>query len=157
MGDLLLGIDIGTASSKGVLVTPDGELAATATRRHTMSLPRAGRAEMDADAIWWDDVVSICRELTEQRSRDVVAACVSGLGPCLLPTDARLRPLRAAILYGIDSRATAEIDELTERFGEDAILARAGKVLSSQAIGPKLLWLQRHQPDVWQRTERWFG
>jgi len=157
MTDLLLGIDIGTASSKGVLVTPDGGLVATATRRHTMSLPRAGHAEMDAETIWWDDVVSICRELAEPRSGDVVAVCVSGLGPCLLPTDARLRPLRSAILYGIDSRATAEIDELTERFGEEAILARAGKVLSSQAIGPKLLWLRRHQPDVWQRTERWFG
>jgi len=157
MTDLLLGIDIGTASSKGVLVTPDGEVVASATRRHTMSLPRAGHAEMDADTIWWDDVVSICRELAEPRSRDVAAVCVSGLGPCLLPTDAQLRPLRAAILYGIDSRATAEIDELTARFGEDAILARAGKVLSSQAIGPKLLWLRRHQPDVWQRTKRWFG
>ena len=157
MTDLLLGIDIGTASSKGVLVTPDGEVVASATRRHTMSLPRAGHAEMDADTIWWDDVVSICRELAEPRSRDVAAVCVSGLGPCLLPTDAQLRPLRAAILYGIDSRATAEIDELTTRFGEDAILARAGKVLSSQAIGPKLLWLRRHQPDVWQRTKRWFG
>src|SRR5689334_7138501 len=107
MTDLLLGIDIGTASSKGVLVTPDGEVVASATRRHTMSLPRAGHAEMDADTIWWDDVVSISRELAAPRSRDVAAVCVSGLGPCLLPTDAQLRPLRAAILYGIDSLVTA--------------------------------------------------
>ena len=44
------------------------------------------------------------------------------------------------ILYGIDTRAMQEVDELTERFGADAILARGGTLLTSQAAGPKLAW-----------------
>ncbi len=158
MTELLLGVDIGTGSSKGVLVTPEGVLVATATRKHAMQLPRPGHAEMDAEQVWWADVASICRELVPQAGgRRVAGLCVSGLGPCLVPTDAELRPLRTAILYGIDTRATAEIDELTDRFGQDAILDRAGKLLSTQAVGPKLLWLRRHEPDVWERTRRWFS
>ena len=158
MTGLLLGVDIGTASSKGVLATPEGEVVATATRRHAMSLPRPGHAEMDAEAIWWGDLVSICRELAlHARHRPVVALCVSGIGPCLLPTGDDLVPLRPGILYGIDTRATAEIVELTERFGEEAIMSRSGKLLSSQAIGPKLLWLRRCEPELWRRTRRWFG
>jgi xylulokinase len=123
-----------------------------------MSLPRPGHVEMDAEQIWWGDVASLSSELAARTNGSRVAGmCVSGLGPCLLTTDADLRPLRAAMLYGIDTRATAEIDELTQRFGEDAILARAGKRLSTQAVGPKLLWVRRHEPEVWDRTRRWFG
>lgn len=73
-----------------------------------------------------------------------------------MPCDANVRPLRPAILYGVDTRAQEEIDELNRRYGADAILRRGGSALSSQAIGPKLLWLQRHEPDVWDRASRWY-
>lgn len=155
---LLMGVDVGTASSKGVLTTPDGAVVATAVRHHQMSLPRPGHVEMDAEGIWWDEVVSLCRELSlHAAGRPVAGLSVSGIGPCLLPTTERLEPLRPGILYGIDTRATAEIDELTDRLGEEAVLRRSGKLLSSQAIGPKLLWLARHEPEVWARTRRWFS
>jgi xylulokinase len=35
--DLLLGVDIGTSSSKGVLVRPDGTLVASTQRPHELS------------------------------------------------------------------------------------------------------------------------
>jgi len=79
------------------------------------------------------------------------------VGPCLLPCDADVRPQRPAILYGIDMRATAEIEELTERFGADALLGRGGKALSTQAVGPKILWVRRHEPEVWERTAGWYN
>ena len=158
MTELLLGIDIGTASSKGVLVTLDGEVVATATRRHEMSMPRPGHAEMDAETVWWGDVVSICRELAQDtRDGQIAAMCVSGLGPCIVPTDEAFTPLRPAILYGIDSRATVEIEELTQRFGRDTIVARGGKLLTAQAVGPKLRWLRHNEPAVWANTRRWFS
>lgn len=158
MAALVVGVDVGTGSSKGVLTTADGVVIAKTMRRHQMSLPQAGHAEMDAETIWWGEVVSICRELAlHARGNTIAGLCVSGIGPCVLVTDADLTPLRPGILYGIDSRASAEIEELTERFGADAILDRAGSALSSQAVGPKLLWLRRREPEVWARTRRWFG
>jgi sugar (pentulose or hexulose) kinase len=54
------------------------------------------------------------------------------------------------------TRAAAEIEELTERFGADGILARGGSALTSQAVGPKLLWLRRHEREVWAATQRVF-
>lgn len=50
-GDLLLGVDIGTYSSKGVLCTPVGDVLAEATVEHGLSLPRPGWAEHDAKQI----------------------------------------------------------------------------------------------------------
>src|SRR4051812_42485210 len=154
MCELLLGIDIGTSSSKGVLARPNGEVVATATRPHELSLPRPGWAEHDAEAVWWADFLALCSELVPQAGGDIAAVCVSGIGPVLLPADANGKPLRPAILYGIDSRATREIEELTGRYGAESILARSGTLLSSQAVGPKLAWLRRNEPDVWARTRQ---
>jgi xylulokinase len=49
---LLLGVDVGTSSTKGVLVRPDGEVLATAERPHDLSLPRPGWAEHDDEGVW---------------------------------------------------------------------------------------------------------
>ncbi len=156
MGGLLLGIDVGTSSSKGVLARPDGEVLAEAERPHDLSLPRPGWAEHDAERVWWQDFLELCRDLLPKAGGGLAGVCVSGIGPCLLPADEGGGPLRPAILYGIDARATAEIDELTERFGAGEILRRCGSPLTSQAVGPKLLWLRRNEPEVWGRTRRFF-
>jgi xylulokinase len=58
------------------------------------------------------------------------------------------------VLYGIDTRASAEVEELTARYGADEVLASGGSPLTSQAVGPKLLWLSRNEPEVWERTAR---
>ncbi len=156
MPALTMGIDLGTASSKGVLATADGRVVASAVTPHAMTLPRPGWAEVDAETVWWADVVTLIRDLLAQAGeRPVAGLCVSGVGPCLLACDAAHTPLRRAILYGIDTRAGAEITELTARYGEAEIVRRGGTPLSSQAVGPKMLWLQRHEPAVWSRTAVW--
>jgi xylulokinase len=157
MGAYVIGIDIGTGSSKAVLAGLDGSIIRSATRTHEVSLPRPGWAEMDAERDWWREVTDLARELTAAADGPVEGVCVSGLGPCLVVCNADLKPLRPAILYGIDMRAMTEIAELTERFGAEAILNRCGKDLSTQAVGPKMVWLQRNEPNVWARTERFFS
>lgn len=160
MGPLLLGIDLGTGSSKGVLTDPDGTVVATAVRPrpHSMSMPRPGWAEVDAESVWWQDVVAITAELTAKADGAPIAAvCVSGVGPCLVLCDEDDRPVRPAILYGIDMRATAEIDELTDRYGADEVLDRCATPITSQAVGPKALWVRRREPEAWARARRWYN
>lgn len=158
VSELLLGIDMGTGSSKGVLATPDGHVIASTTRPHGISLPRPGWVEVDAVEVWWADVVAIARELVPQAAGAPIAGvCVSGVGPCLVMCDAALEPVRPAILYGIDTRATVEIAELTERFGAEEILRRCGKALSTQAVGPKIEWMRKHEPETWTRARGWYN
>ena len=52
------------------------------------------------------------------------------------------------MLYGVDTRAAKEIDELTAAIGEDALLDRCGNALTSQSVGPKILWLKRNRPEI---------
>jgi xylulokinase len=155
---LLLGVDVGTYETKGVLVTVDGEVRASATRPHDVHFPKAGWAEHDPEATWWGDVVAVIRELlaTEDvRPTDVKGVAISAIGPDVLPIDENLDPLRMGILYGVDTRAVAEIEEMNGWHGEDRIYDGCANALSSQATGPKILWLKRNEPEVYRRA-RWF-
>lgn len=160
----LLGIDIGTSSTKGVLTSHDGRVLAQADRPHEVSRPQPGWAEHDAEAVWWGEFCSLCRELAPQSDEPVVAVGVSGVGPAFLAADAHGDPLRPALLYGIDSRAMAEVAELTDLLGEDEIARRCsgggagliGSTLGADSVGPKIAWLRRHEPDVYARTRHLF-
>lgn len=153
---LVLGVDIGTSSSKGALVDLDGRLVASATRQHSPDRPHVGWVEMDA-SVWWAEFREIARELTSGIADEVIAVGVSGMGPCVLVTDAENKPLRPAILYGVDTRSVDEIASLTEELGgEVAILDRCGSALSTQAVGPKLRWLANNEPAVMAQGRRLF-
>ncbi|MFI6938654.1 FGGY-family carbohydrate kinase [Streptomyces sp. NPDC050418] len=154
---LLLGVDIGTASSKGSLVRPDGTLVAQSARDHRTSSPRPGWFEHDAVDVWWADFTSLAQELTARAAglgEPVAAVGVSGIGPCLLPVDEETRPLRPAMLYGVDTRAGRQIEDQRRRYPD--VIERCGSPLTSQAIGPKLQWLREEEPEVYARTRRWF-
>lgn len=157
MGDLLLGIDVGTASTKGVLMRSDGSLVAEGRADHAMAIPRPGWAEQDADGVWWADVVTVARRLVDAvPTGDAIAGvALSAIGPTLLPLDDSGRPLRPGILYGVDTRATAQIHALEARHGAETLTALSGHALSSQAVGPKIVWLDEHEPEVAARA-RWY-
>jgi xylulokinase len=155
----VLGVDIGTSGSKGVLVTLDGRLLATAAREHSVHRPAAGHVEMDA-CVWWQEFVELSRELTASASgsgrTEIACVGVSGMGPCTLLAGADGEPLRPAILYGVDTRAGEQIARLAGRYGEAAIVERCGSALTSQAVGPKIAWVADNEPGAFARARRLF-
>jgi xylulokinase len=153
----LLGIDIGTSSTKGVLVELDGRVVSHARIEHDVSLPRPGWAEMDAEVIWWDESVRVIRSLLSQSGIEpgaVAALGMSSIGASFVPIDSTGVALRPGILYGIDTRALAEIAEIEARFGAERILACTGRGLSTQSVGAKLLWFRKNEPERWKRAVR---
>ena len=152
-----LGVDIGTFETKGVLVDAEGTLIAQAARGHEMIVPRPGWAEHRPDEDWWGDFVHVTRALLEQSGVDparITCVACSAIGPCMLPVDADGAPLMNGVLYGVDTRAQAQIEALDTRIGADVILARCGNALTSQAVGPKILWLKEERPELYARTAR---
>ena len=155
MGKLFLGIDVGSYESKGVVVNQEGKVIAFASIGHVLSVPEPGHVEHDADGVWWHDVKFISQKLLsfpEVDSKEIKAVGISSIAPCVLPIDAHGRPLRPGILYGIDNRATIQIDCLEKKYGEKKIYDVCGQKLSAQSAGPKILWLHDNEPDVWKKT-----
>lgn len=149
----VLSVDIGTSSSKGVVVDLAGALLGVTVREHTVDRPYPGHVEMDP-SVWWDEFVSITRQLLAEVDMDVVAVGVSGMGPCVLLTDEDDVPVRPAILYGVDTRSVPQITRLELQLGADQILARCSSPLTTQAAGPKIAWVADHEPELSARARR---
>ena len=150
-----LGIDIGTYETKGVIVDKAGTIHAQAARGHKMLVPQPGWAEHRPEEDWWGDFVHVCKALLRDSGVDpeeIMAVACSAIGPCMLPVDVEGTPLMNGVLYGVDGRAEAQVRELTDRIGEDTIIARCGNALTSQSVGPKILWLKRHRPEIYAQT-----
>lgn len=158
MSNYLIGVDIGTGSSKGVLIeAKNGTVLAQAAIPHGVSMPHPGWVEQDAETIWWGEFVQIVKELLQESgvaTQNILGVGVSGIGPCVLPVDEAFNPLRPAILYGIDTRATAEIEQYLQELGREEVFRRAGCELSSSAVAPKILWLYNNEPEIYRRS-RW--
>jgi xylulokinase len=152
-----VGLDIGTGSTKGVVVDASGTVLATATRPSATISPRPGWFEHDPDGVWWGNARSILRELLSRSPGPVGGVAVSGIGPVLMLTDGDDTPLRPAILYGIDTRAGDQVTAQNEHFGRETLLASAGNLLTSQAVGPKLAWIAENEPALHARARRLYS
>ena len=152
-----LGIDIGTFESKGVLADQQGNIVASAAKPHKMLVPQAGWAEHRAIEDWWDGFTFISRKLLVDSMIDpksVRGVGASAIGPCMLPVDKSGEPLMNAVLYGVDTRAAREIEDLTRKIGADRILSECGNALTSQSVGPKILWLKRNRPEIYAASHK---
>jgi xylulokinase len=148
-----LGVDIGTYTTKAVLVDEAFRVKATAAVAHGMDNPAPRYFEQDAESIWWGDFCRATRQILNEtgiRPADIAVVGGDTIGCDCLPVDEDGRPLRKAILYGIDARADEEIAFLNRHY-EDA-QALYGHALCSDDIAPKILWIKNHEPDVYRRT-----
>ena len=150
-----LGIDIGTFSSRGILLDQQYHLVADTSVPHSMDNPKPGYFEHDALLVWWSDFCTLSRSLLAQSGVDPSEiACVgaSALGTDCLPVDENCEPLRPAILYGIDSRASQEADWLTEHYGSERVRKLFGHPICSGDTATKILWIRNHEPEIFART-----
>lgn len=152
----LLGVDIGTSGSTGIILDTELNVVDSATVSHDTSVPKPGWAEHDADEVWWSDFVQVTNRLlntTAVPPADIAGVGVSAIHPALLPLNERGEPLRPAILYGVDTRSSEEIELLNERVGRKRIYEACGNALTFQSVGPKILWYKRNEPERFERTE----
>ena len=112
---VLLGLDIGTTSTIGILIDSGGRTLGLAQRAATLHSPHPGWAEEDPEE-WWSNVGDICRELTP--GCKVAAVGVTGMLPATVLLDAGGRPVRRSIQQS-DGRVAAEVPEEEENQQDD--------------------------------------
>ncbi len=144
---LTLGFDIGTTSSKAVVLDERSRRVAGARVEHSVDYPRAGFVEQDA-RVWLTDIQRLTALLSRTIDLGRIAAVgVSSMGPNVLPVSDAGEPLRPAILYGVDTRAVRQIERMNSAL-QGAAASRVFTKFSSQSILPKILWVRENEPDV---------
>ncbi|MEI6291511.1 MAG: FGGY-family carbohydrate kinase, partial [Chloroflexota bacterium] len=158
MPEYLLGIDIGTTSTKLILINPFGKIIGNISYPTTMVSRFPGWAEENPDQ-WWQNVISGTRQLMKDTAisyEEIKGVGVSGMVPALILLDEKGKLLRPSIQQK-DSRAFEEIEYQKSQTIENAILNKTGSVISQQSIGPKLLWLKKQEPEIFQLARRVMG
>lgn len=150
---VLLGLDIGTTATKGLLLDSDRGVVATGERPSALHSPHPGWAEEDPRQ-WLDNVYSLCHELVPNGHVDAVG--VAGMVPCVILLDDEGTPLRMSIQQN-DARAVDEITELQDLLAENRILERTGSAITQQSVAPTILWLRRNEPDRYARARHVLG
>ena len=133
---------------KAVLLDECGAIAAQTSAGLDVSRPAPGFSEQDPQQ-WWQATVGAVQALPRSARASIRAVGLSGQmhGATLL--DAHDRPLRPAILWN-DGRSAEECLELERR--EPAARSITGNIMMPGFTAPKLLWVARHEPDVFRRT-----
>jgi xylulokinase len=141
--DVLVGIDVGTSGVKGVAISPDGEVVASADESYPLSTPHPGWAEQDPED-WWRAAQACLARLPEG------PIGLSGQMHGLVVLGADDRVLRPAILWN-DQRTADECAEIEDLIGLARLIALTGNRALTGFTAPKLLWLRHHEPVVYEQ------
>ena len=148
---MYIGIDLGTSGVKAILLNEQGEVLASSTAPLTVSRPHPLWSEQDPEQ-WWQATDRAMRALGAQHSlREVKALGLAGQmhGATLL--DRQQRVLRPAILWN-DGRCAEECALLEQTVPASRQIT--GNLMMPGFTAPKILWVARHEPDVFRQLDK---
>ncbi len=153
--DLLIGIDIGTTSTKAVLFDSQGIPLAEASQEYPTTYPQANWATQDPED-WWRATCAVLPRLFAASGRnpgDVAGLGISCQAPTMTAVDRNGDPLYPAMIW-MDRRSEAQCTWLREQVGEEAISQINGGRIDPYYLAPKLLWFKEHEAALYRQTHQ---
>jgi xylulokinase len=129
----------------------NGNVRAIAHRAYPLQMPRTDWVEQDPQA-WWVATRAAVRESIAAGgvgSGDVIAIGLSGQMHGVVPLDKSGQPLRPAIVW-LDRRSEEECLHFIASVGREELYRTTGMPCVPGMFGPSLLWLKRHQADLYR-------
>jgi xylulokinase len=155
--DYVIGIDIGTQSTKAVLVDARGAIVAQHAQGYRPDTPRPLWAEQWPD-VWFDAALACIAACTREAhgkgvaASEIKALAISSLyGGSGIPVDDRMQPLHPCLIW-MDRRATDQVEWVRRHIDTERLRAVTGNGVDSYYGFTKMLWLREHKPDVWNKT-----
>ncbi len=151
---LLMGIDVGTQSTRVALLDVEGRVVASASTSQEMMTPRPGWAEQDPD-VWWRNALDNIRQAMEQAQAtpdEVLAVGVCGQMHATVPLGKDGALLSHGVQLWCDKRSAALVDEFKAGPHLEAAMRLAGSPPVPNWLGFNIRWLKVHQPDVYDKT-----
>ncbi len=151
---VLVGIDVGTTGVKALAIDATGEVLARAEIGYELQTPQPGWAEQDPED-WWRASELALASLGDQLGERGGSEAITGIGLSgqmhgLVCLDEQLAVIRPAILWN-DQRTGEECAEIERLVGLEQLIRLTGNRALPGFTAPKLLWLRRHEPDVYAR------
>ena len=148
-----IGCDVGSQSLKAIVLSPSGEVLATAGSPYQMIHRHSGWADQEP-AGYVRALSEAVHEVLVSAGIDPREVTVLGLASQVdgvVPIDAKLQPLRDAIIW-LDRRAVDEAEQLRRTAGVAETFARTGLNIDATHTGPKIMWLAKHEPEMFAQA-----
>lgn len=156
MQDVLIGVDIGTSSTKAILFDLNGTEVASASRAYPLSTPQPGWVEQDPEAVC-QALLAVLRDVAEQaRDCNIMALALAAQGGSIIPADASGDPVYPMITW-LDSRSTALVRRWEADGTAEQIMRLSGWHPFAGLPLPSIAWLREHRPDVHAAAARYLG
>jgi gluconokinase len=141
---LIVAIDVGTTSAKGLLVQPDGNVINAEQEFYETSFPQPGFAEQDPDSIL-QSVFQIIRKIT--LNENISGLCFSTAMHSLMAVDNQGKPLTKLILWS-DTRSANQSARVIENNQAQKLYEITGTPIHPMSPLCKILWLKENQPEI---------
>lgn len=146
-----LGIDAGTSGIKAIVMNESGDICGNGYREYDVYSPRPGWFEQNPEK-WWNACVDAIGEAVREygNGKDIVGIGFSGqMQGCVL-LDKEGRPLNNCLIW-MDQRSIKECEEINSSMAESEMLSEAGMQCLPSFWAPKLLWIKKHHPDIYEK------
>ncbi len=155
MHKYILGIDCGTTLCKCVLFDLQGNVVAMEKKEYGIYHERPDWAEQDPDW-WWNAALTNVKKLIEERGID--GRSIAGIGvdsqrEAFVPLDSEGRKLWNSVIW-LDNRAIPISEEINRTLDVEELIERIGGPMDYVVSAPKIIWLKRHKPEVFEKTEK---
>jgi xylulokinase len=152
----LLGIDIGTTSTKAILCETSGKIIREESASHPLYSPKPGWNEQEPQD-WWLASKRCVRRLVKSaaiKSGELLAISLSGQMHGSVFLDSNNRSIRRALLWN-DQRTHQECEEITDRAGgQENLLKMTNNVALAGFTAPKILWLRNAEPRHYEKVSK---
>lgn len=143
----LIGLDIGTSSVKGVLMSTEGAVVKTAHGTFKYTKLENGGVEIDADK-FVDVCISAIKELSVEADGEIKGICASSASGNLVVLDKKNKPL-TPIFNWQDTRATTEVGEILGEYDAEEIYKKVGWPVFINSFPLALLcYIKKHSPKI---------
>lgn len=148
-----IGIDLGTSAMKLLLAENDGAIVNSTTKEYPLRFPHPGWSEQDPSE-WWGALLSGVAELMNGfNANEVCGIGVGGQMHGLVALDENDNVIRPAILWN-DGRTSKETEWLNTAIGKEKLSEYTGNIAFAGFTAPKLLWMQKHEPELFARIRK---
>ena len=149
-----LGLDIGTSSTKAILIDKQGDIKANVTASYDFETPKPLWAETNPEH-WWTATQKCIKKIlsTGIKSEEIKGIGLTGQmhGLVVLNKDAEV--IRPCIMWN-DQRSQEECDYIYDTIGKEKYIKLSGNQILTGFTLPKILWLKNNEPENYTQIKQ---
>ncbi|WP_313799988.1 gluconokinase [Cytobacillus sp.] len=156
MNSYMLGIDIGTTSTKAVLFTEEGEVIQQENIGYPLYTPDISTAEQDPKEIFQAVLKAISNITTDHPQKTLSFISFSSAMHSLIAMDEHDQPLTPCITWA-DNRSEAWAHQIKDERNGHEIYKRTGTPIHPMSPLTKITWLVNERPEIASKAKKYIG